>query len=99
MNLPPPVGGWKIVDGRLEIAWMTRPSAPDSLIECVSCKCKTGCKTQRCSCRKSELQCTDVCGCSDCSNIYEGEDSEGEGSYACSNFSDDDEDSDCGEWM
>ena len=55
-------------DGQLEIIWMTRPSAPNSLIECVSCKCKTSCKTLRCSCRKSGLKCTEVCGCLDCNN-------------------------------
>ena len=60
-------------NGQLEILWMTGPSAPDTLIECVTCKCKAGCKNLRCSCVKSGLQCTDICGCSDCSN-YASED-------------------------
>lgn len=75
MNLPHPVGRWQIVNGQLEIIWMTRPSAPDSLIECISCKYKTECETSRCSCRKSGLPCTDVCGCSECANGQQDEDS------------------------
>lgn len=69
LQLPPaPGNGWRLSDGQLEIIWMTRPSAPDSLLEYVQCKCKTGCKTQRCSCLKAGLRCTDFCGCADCQN-------------------------------
>lgn len=67
--LPSPVGnGWQLTNGELEIVWMTRPPAPDSLLEYVECKCKTGCKTQRSSCQKANLKCTDLCSCSDCHN-------------------------------
>ena len=67
LQLFPPVGnGWKLSDGQLEVLWMTRPSAPDSLHEYVDCKCKTGCGTQRCSCLKAGLPCTDCCGCANC---------------------------------
>ena len=43
VNLPSPVGnGWTLKnDDELEITWMTRPPAPQSLIECVEWKCKT----------------------------------------------------------
>lgn len=70
LQLPPADGnGWQLTsDGQLEIVWMTRPSAPDSMIECVQCKCKTGCKTQRCSCLKTGLRCTELCSCNDCQN-------------------------------
>ena len=70
VNVPSPVGnGWTIKnDDELEITWMTRLPAPQSLIECVECKCKTGCLTMRCSCRKAELKCTDLCSCCDCQN-------------------------------
>ena len=34
--------------------------APDSLLNCVNwVKCKTGCKTQHCSCKKANLSCTE----------------------------------------
>lgn len=69
LQLPPPAGnGWRLSDGQLEILWSTLPSAPDSLIECIDCKCKTGCGTKRCSCLKADLECTALCGCADCQN-------------------------------
>ena len=69
LQLPPAAGnGWKLTDGQLELVWMTRPSAPESILEYVSCKCQTGCKTKRCSCLKSDLRCTDLCGCKECNN-------------------------------
>ena len=42
---------------------MVKPPVPESSIELVCCKCKKGCKTGTCSCRKSNLECTDVCLC------------------------------------
>ena len=42
---------------------MVKPPVPESTIELVCCKCKKGCKTEKCSCRKSNIQCTDVCLC------------------------------------
>ena len=69
LQLPPAAGnGWKLTDGQLELVWMTRPSAPESILEHVSCKCQTRCKTKRCSCLKSDLRCTDLCGCKECNN-------------------------------
>lgn len=75
MRLQPPCGnGWLIEDDQLKVLWMTRPSAPDTLIEVVTCHCKTGCKTLRCSCLKSGFKCTDLCGCADCCNFVAGDD-------------------------
>jgi hypothetical protein len=69
MTIPPiDENGWRLYDGELHIVWMTTPPAPDSLLECINCGCKTGCKTQRCSCMKGVLQCTDVCTCVGCTN-------------------------------
>ena len=69
MNIPSPAGhGW-ILDGEYKILWMTLPAAPDSLLEIVKCTCKTGCKTQRCSCTKAQLNCSDLCSCESCSNV------------------------------
>jgi hypothetical protein len=69
MAIPPiDENGWRLYDGELHIVWMTTPPAPDSLLECINCGCKIGCKTQRCSCMKVALQCTDVCTCVGCTN-------------------------------
>jgi hypothetical protein len=69
--LPPVGNGWRLSDGQLEIVWVTRPSAPDSLREYVDCKCKTGCGTQRCSCLKAGLKCTECCRCANCQNKHD----------------------------
>jgi hypothetical protein len=38
--VPPPVdNGWNLANGELTIVWMTRPSAPQSLLECVEQGC------------------------------------------------------------
>ena len=69
LNVPlPENNGWLVSEGQLEISWMTKPATPDSLIEFVQCKCKTGCETMRCSCLKSGLRCTDFCQCVNCQN-------------------------------
>ena len=69
LQLPPTAGnGWKLMNGQLELVWMTRPSAPESILEYVSCKCQTGLKAKCCSCLKSDVRCTDLCGCKECNN-------------------------------
>jgi hypothetical protein len=75
---------------------MTRPSAPDSLLEYVQCNCKKGCKTSRCSCLKSGLRCTDICGCDDCQNSQRADPNESDEEDSCesSDTSDHDDDSD-----
>ena len=60
--------GW-IMDGdELKIKWLSNEVAPDSILNFVSCKCASGCETRRCSCRKAELTCSDLCQCSNCCN-------------------------------
>ena len=40
--IPSPIGnGWKLSNGELEVVWMMHPPAPDSLLDCINCKCKT----------------------------------------------------------
>ena len=68
--------GWLVSNGQLQISWMTKPAAPDSLLEFVQCKCKTGCETMRCSCLKSGLKCTDFCQCVSCHNGKEDDSDE-----------------------
>ena len=50
--------GWKRENGRLQIVW----EVPENIIKSVStldffhsgCRCKTGCSTRICSCKKTE---------------------------------------------
>jgi hypothetical protein len=61
--------GWSIDEsGMVCVKWMSLPPAPDSVLVLVNCKCTKGCENNRCSCKKSGLQCTDVCKCCDCKN-------------------------------
>ena len=51
---------------------MTEPPAPEVCTELTCCKCKKGCKSNSCSCWRSNLLCTDACHCSSfetCENI------------------------------
>ena len=68
---PSPDGhGWAVNDGEIKVVWMTQPSAPDKLLVSVSCSCKVSkCLQGRCSCRKQDLVCTDLCKCTDCENV------------------------------
>ena len=43
--------------------------APEIVLKTVHCSCrKTSFSSKTCPCRNAELQCTDLCGCTDCSN-------------------------------
>ena len=69
MASPSPVGhGWKLEDNQLQIVWGTQEPAPESILECVHCKCQKGYKTRRCSCYKSDLKCTELCQCNSWEN-------------------------------
>ena len=69
MDIPSPDGNGWILDGEYKILWMTLPAAPDSLLQIVKCTCKKGCTSQRCSCLKAQLKCSDLCSCENCSNF------------------------------
>ena len=51
--------------------WMSEPAALERVLDLVSCNCTTGCTTQRCRCRKSNLHCSAACFCTNCSNSTE----------------------------
>ena len=93
-NVPSPIGnGWKLAGGEIEIEWMTHSPAPESLLEYTDCKCKTGCLTNRCSCNKALLMCTELCSCAGCRNeASDGsdEDKEQSGKESDSKVSDED---------
>lgn len=86
--------GWGIdEDGIVYVKWMNMLPAPASILEFVNCKCTKGCANNRCSCRKSSLQCTELCKCQDCQNSEGANDeSDDSDSYDCSQSSDNDED-------
>ena len=64
--------GWSVVDGNVNVVWMTLPPAPEGVLENVSCGCKSGCSTKRCACKKADLACTSMCSCtSNCQNLRE----------------------------
>ena len=51
--------------------YMLSQTVPETMVEFVRCKCKKSCSTNRCSCRKANLSCTDACLCNendDCVN-------------------------------
>lgn len=73
-HISPPTptdSGW-VKDGEdLRILWTEEEIAPPDILKSTFCRCKTNCSTERCSCRKSRLICTDLCACQDCINAME----------------------------
>lgn len=70
--------GWKWLDDStlFEPVMTTLLPAPESVIDLSMCRCQTNCKTLRCKCRKNNLNCTEMCLCTDCDNIEMDEDLE-----------------------
>jgi hypothetical protein len=103
IDIPSPNdNGWSIKDEEIAIVWMVNPPAPDSILDFVNCRCRTGCNSQRCSCYKAKLKCTDLCSCLDCCNSVDGNDDDddsdsdmaGGSDESDQEFSDDDDDDD-----
>lgn len=65
--------GWKVIDNSLTIDWDSAENmaAVQQRVESLTrgCKCRTGCRTLRCGCRKQGRQCTEGCECTSCVNI------------------------------
>ena len=66
--------GWKreLGEDSVAIDWMTNPPAPESVLEFVNCKCKSGCANKRCSCVKASLKSSELCKCVGCQNPVDG---------------------------
>ena len=69
---PSPVGhGWKL-SGSDDSPWLavqwTSTTHTSSITELVKCGCTKDCSTKRCSCKSSELPCTQLCQCENCEN-------------------------------
>ena len=60
--------GWKLKEDQLEIVSGTQAPAPENILEYVNSHYKKGCKTNRCSCHKSGLKCTELCQCNGSEN-------------------------------
>ena len=52
--------GWKYTDSYLSPVMTTQPPAPDTLLDMISCGCKTGCGSS-CGCRKIDMRCSAMC--------------------------------------
>ena len=69
-KVPDPLeSGWTLINSVFEPITSDDPIGPDSVVESISCGCKTSCRSKRCSCRKVDLCCTELCSCNDvCEN-------------------------------
>jgi hypothetical protein len=69
-NAPSPSNhGWTIIQGELEVKWMTLDPAPNALLNVSKCRCRvTKCRTNQCSCRAANVSCIEICVCVDCDN-------------------------------
>ena len=83
-NLPRPCGfGWESDNGNLVPIMIGDLPAPTDFIELIMCSCKTGCSSGRCTCKKNNLSCTEMCkgsdacvnsDCNEKEDIYENQD-------------------------
>ena len=60
-SLNPEEWGWKVHEGTMVPISTDRAPAPPELLEAIRCKCRTGCSTMRCSCRKNGMDCSMAC--------------------------------------
>ena len=67
--------------------------APDSVMSFIACSCQKGCTTNRCSCKRASLKCSDLCRCKGCENSELGEQNEIDYVELGANDSDDTSDS------
>ncbi|KAJ8733220.1 hypothetical protein PYW08_001518 [Mythimna loreyi] len=73
-DLPATSWGWMRGSHGLTPTLTTLEAAPPEVLKLASCRCKKGCSTVACSCRKSGLNCTLLClSChgETCSNVRE----------------------------
>jgi hypothetical protein len=54
--------GWRLSDNRLEPIMSDQLVAPEDILKVIRCKCKGGCGSTICSCRKNGLMCVSACG-------------------------------------
>ena len=54
--------GWMSANNNLKPVMTDKFAVPTQLLQMIQCNCKTGCATNRCSCRVYGLPCTYACG-------------------------------------
>jgi len=72
--------GWNIIDGILTMDWDSTENITAVkkrvLLLTKGCKCKTGCTTGRCGCKRKGQNCSEGCSCLHCSNLPASSDRE-----------------------
>ena len=53
--------GWEVSANSINIKWLSSKTAPEEVLELISCTCKRSCTTSDCSCWAAGLNCTDMC--------------------------------------
>lgn len=70
VKLSPESYGWKLCSGRYMPLQGFEDICPKVIASLLSCGCRKNCSTLLCSCKKSGVKCTEICGCleDDCEN-------------------------------
>ena len=53
--------GWELINGNLYPIKMDTPPAPAALMKIIKCGCTLQCDTNKCTCKKNGLFCTQLC--------------------------------------
>ena len=61
-EIDPTKWGWKITNNMMMPKYTDLPCAPEELLKIISCNCKIGCSSMRCSCKKNGLIFSSTCG-------------------------------------
>ena len=62
--IPSPCGhGWEVdnISNVVEYVWLGSKTAPEEVLELLSCTCNRACTVDNCCCLKAGLKCTDMC--------------------------------------
>ena len=54
--------GWELRNGKYRAKTTNEPPASKELLKAIFCNCKSDCNTKRCSCKRFNLMCTNLCG-------------------------------------
>ena len=68
--------GWELVKGNLHPKKMDKLPAPEALMKIMKCGCILYCESNRCTCKKHGLYCTELCNkCTsgNCKNVDDSE--------------------------
>ena len=68
--------GWISCEGKLDVKWSSLPILPPAIRDRIQCKCRTGCSKKHCNCLKNDLKCTSLCGCMNCTNKSQEDETE-----------------------